>query len=181
MSLEPRAVSLAVTLLVFVAMLLESRLSRSNERALRARGAIEPPDDVYPTMLWAYPASFLAMGLEGALFGPEPGLTTVCGALVFGAGKAIKYWAIASLGPRWTFRVLVLPGAPLVTRGPYAWLRHPNYIGIVGELLGMALLVGAIVTGAVATVGFAFVLRRRITIEERALSLGKKAEYAGKH
>jgi methyltransferase len=166
-------VSALLTTIIFLLMLFESRLSSSNERALRALGAEEPDDDVYATMAWAYPIGFLAMGLEGVWFGPPPRLVVVAGLLVFTAGKAIKYWAIASLGPRWTFRVLVLPRAPLVRRGPYTWLRHPNYVGVMGELVGAALLLGAPFAGTIATIGFAFVLRRRIAIEERALARGK--------
>jgi methyltransferase len=169
-------VVLAVITLIFALMLAESWRSRSNERALRTRGALEPPDDVYRTMAWAYPASFVAMGLEGVLLGPAPAIVVAAGGAIFAAGKAIKYWAIASLGPRWTFRVLVLPGAPLVTRGPYAWLRHPNYVGVVGELLGAALLLGAPVSGALSTVGFGYLLRRRIAVENRALRAPARSE-----
>ena len=160
---------LLVLTIVFVLMLAELWLSRSNERALRAQGAFEPPDDVYRTMAWAYPASFLAMGLEGAIVGPAPEVLFVAGIALFVVAKAIKYWAIASLGPRWTFRVLVPPRAHLVTRGPYAWLRHPNYVGVIGELVGVALLVCAPVTGLIATAGFAHLLRHRIATEDRAL------------
>jgi methyltransferase len=159
----------AAIAVVFLLMLAESRLSRSNEQALRARGALEPADDVYRTMAWAYPASFLAFGVEGTLAGPPPAAVMVSGVLVFAGGKAMKYWAMASLGPRWTFRVLVLPDAPLVTRGPYAWLRHPNYVGVIGELLGVALIAGAAVTGALALLGFGWLLRRRVQVEDRAL------------
>jgi methyltransferase len=166
-------VSVLITTVIFLLMLVESRISRANERALRALGAEEPDDDVYATMMWAYPVGFLAMGLEGVWCGPPSPWVVVAGLLIFVAGKAIKYWAIASLGPRWTFRVLVLPRAPLVQRGPYAWLRHPNYVGVMGELVGAALLLGAPIAGATATIGFAFVLRRRIAIEERALARGK--------
>ena len=56
------------------------------------------------------------------------------------AAKALKFWAIASLGTRWTYKVLVMPGLPLVPTGPYRWLRHPNYVGVVGELVAMALM-----------------------------------------
>lgn len=163
--------SLVIVILAIVAvlMLAELWLSRSNERALRAQGASEPADGVYPTMAWAYPASFLAMGLEGASAGPPSDVVFAAGLAVFVAAKAIKYWAITSLGRRWTFRVLVLPGVPLVTRGPYAWLRHPNYVGVLGELIGVALLVYAPVTGLIATAGFALLLRHRIAIEDRAL------------
>jgi methyltransferase len=155
--------------IVFLLMLAEQRLSRANERSLRAQGAFEPRDDVYRVMAWSYPASFLLMALEGAIVGPPPEIVFAAGVLVFAAAKAIKYWAIASLGPRWTFHVLVLPGAPLVARGPYAWLRHPNYVGVMGELVGVALALGAPVTGIVTSIGFSYLLRQRIAVENRAL------------
>lgn len=160
------AVSLAV---VLVLMLAESLISRRNEQDLRQRGAVEPPGDVYSAMTWAYPAAFVAMAAEGAVFGPPPGLVTVAGALLLGASKALKWWAMASLGPRWAFRVLILPGAPLVTRGPYAVLRHPNYVAVIGELVSMALIVGARVSGPIALLLFSLLLRRRILVENRAL------------
>lgn len=160
------SVSLAAVLLMMGAELI---VSRRHEARLRALGAWEPADDVYATMRWAYPGAFVAMALEGAAAGTEPGATTVVGVVVFAASKLLKLWAIAALGPRWTFRVLVLPAAPLVAHGPYAFVRHPNYIAVVGELLGMALLVGARVTGPLTTVLFSLLLRRRIGVENRAL------------
>ncbi len=160
---------LIVIVVVFVLMLTELAVSRFNERALRTRGASEPADDVYPTMAWAYPASFMAMAIEGAIVGPASDALFGAGLAVFVVGKAIKYWAIASLGRRWTFRVLILRDVPLITSGPYAWLRHPNYVGIIGELVGVALLVCAPITGSIATAVFALLLRHRIAVEDRAL------------
>ena len=162
-------VAVLATLAALLVMLAELLVSRANERKLRAIGAVEPPNDVYRAMAWAYPAAFLAMGLEGAAFGPEPGAATIAGAMVFIAAKALKLWAISSLGPRWTFRVLVLPGAPLVTSGPYRWLRHPNYVAVIGELAGFAILVGARATGLLSLAGFGALLWRRIAVEEQAL------------
>jgi methyltransferase len=150
-------------------MLVEQRVSRANERALRLRGAVEPPRDVFAAMRWAYPAAFIAMALEGAIAGPPPRPWMIAGAAVFAIGKLIKVWAIRSLGPRWTFRVLVLPDAPLVTTGPYAYLRHPNYVGVIGELVGMALFTGARVTGPLAAIAFALLIHARIKVEEEAL------------
>ena len=149
-------------------MLVESAISRRHEAALRARGAVEPAGDVYRTMQWAYPLAFVVMAIEGAIAGPEPGATTVAGVCLMLASKALKFWAIASLGDRWTFKVLVVP-EPLVARGPYAWLRHPNYLAVAGELLSMALLVGARVAGPVATLLFSLLMWRRIRVEDRAL------------
>jgi methyltransferase len=165
------AVPFIAVLAVLLMMLVESQLSRFNERTLRARGAIEPADDVYATMTWVYPACFIAMGIEGALAGRAPGAHTLLGVALFGVAKAVKFWAIATLGPRWTFRVLVLPGAPLVRGGPYAWVRHPNYVAVIGEFVSVAILVGAPLAGILAVVVFGALLRRRIRVEERALGL----------
>lgn len=162
-------VAIVTTLAVFVMMLFEMLLSRHNERLLRARGAVEPADDVYRTMSWAYPACFVAMGVEGALRGGAGWGAMIGGAVLFALSKALKFWAISALGPRWSFRVLVIEGEPLIDSGPYRYLRHPNYVAVAGELVGIALLLGAIVTGVLALLGFGFLMRRRVAIEERAL------------
>jgi methyltransferase len=154
---------------VLLIMAGEAVLSRVNEAGLRRRGAVEPPGDVYRVMQWAYPASFLAMALEGAWRGPATAWMLLGGLAIFGMAKALKLWAIASLGERWSFRVLVLPGRALVASGPYRWIRHPNYLAVLGEILGVALTVRAPVTGLMGLVGFGALLRRRIAIEDRAL------------
>jgi len=160
------AISLVVVLVV---MLGETLLSARNERALRSRGAVEPDGDVYRTMRWAYPVCFVAMAVEGAVRAPAARDTVTAGLVVFALAKALKAWAIAALGPRWTFRVLVVPGTALVANGPYAFIRHPNYLAVLGELAGMALVVWAPVTGLASIVAFGALMLRRIGIEDRAL------------
>ncbi len=155
----------------YIPMLLEARRSWRNERVLRTSGAVEPKGDVYAAMQVAYPACFLLMILEGWMWGRGMGRSFIAGVVVFAAAKALKYWAIGTLGPRWSFRVLVTPGAPLVASGPYRWLRHPNYIGVAGELAGAALMAYAPVTGVLALVLFGALMLARIRIEERALGL----------
>jgi methyltransferase len=168
----PAVAIAALTLLaVLLIMAGEAALSSYNERMLRAQGAVEPPDDVYRTMRWAYPASFAAMTIEGAFIGPAPRDALAIGLAVFGLAKALKISAISALGPRWTFRVLVPPKAPLVTTGPYRILRHPNYLAVMGEIIGVALIVCAPVTGVLAAVGFGWLMWKRARIEERALAL----------
>jgi methyltransferase len=159
---------------VLLMMLGELWLSRSNERWMFAHGAVAPPDPVYATMRWAYPGAFVAMAIEGVLSDPAIGPAMLAGAVVLLVAKAIKFWAIAALGRRWTYRVLVLPGAPLVSGGPYRFVRHPNYVGVVGELIAMALLSGARITGAIAVLGFGWLLVRRIGAEERALGVSAR-------
>jgi methyltransferase len=76
------------------------------------------------------------------------------------------------LGCRWTYKVLVLPEALLVTRGPYAFVRHPNYIAVLGELAGVALMMQARVSGPLATLVFGMLMWRRVVAEEKALGIG---------
>jgi methyltransferase len=109
------------------------------------------------------------MAVEGALAGAAPLPFVLIGVLVFAVAKLFKVWAIMTLGERWTYRVLVLPRTPLVTAGPYRFVRHPNYVGVVGELVGMALITGARVTGPIGIVFFSWLLIRRIRAEDRAL------------
>jgi len=88
---------------------------------------------------------------------------------VFLAAKLLKWWAILSLGRLWSFHVLVLPGAPLVQGGPYRLLRHPNYVGLMGEIAGVALMMRAPFTGVASAVAFGALLVARIRVEERML------------
>ena len=165
-------------IVVFVPMLVEARRAARNERAQRQRGGVEPPGDVYALMRVAYPGAFLLMIGEGLWrhAWDEPRLTMptmlpmlLVGLALFVAAKALKWWAIVTLGPCWTFRVVVVPGAPRVVGGPYAYLRHPNYVAVVLELAAVALMSGARVSGPVATLAFGVLMMKRMSVEERAL------------
>ena len=83
----------------------------------------------------------------------------------------MKYWAIATLGARWTFRVLVPPHSTRITDGPYRFLRHPNYVGVAGELAGMALMAQAPLAGIASIAGFGALMILRIRVEERELRM----------
>jgi methyltransferase len=158
--------------IAFVPMLIEAWRSAANERELRAAGAREPPGDVYAVMQIAYPACFAAMILEAWLRGRDwPVPTAAAGFLIFAGSKALKYWAVLTLGSRWTFRVLVPPEAGRTTAGPYRFLRHPNYAGVLGELIGFALLASSPVAGLASVVCFGLLILARIRVEERALGI----------
>ena len=159
----------AVILILFGPMLIEARRAARNERRQIASGGVEPPDDVYALMRVAYPGLFAAMAAEQALRGAPSAPWIAAGLCLFVAAKAVKWWAIVTLGRFWTFRVIVVPGAALVRGGPYRFLRHPNYVGVVGELLGAACFTGAAVSGALSVVLFGSLLKRRIAVENRAL------------
>jgi methyltransferase len=168
------AVAAVTTLASLLIMGGEAVLSSMNERHLRARGAIEPEGDVIGRMRWAYPAAFIAMGIEGALSGPSPRGVLTAGLAMFGLAKALKAWAISALGPKWSYRVLVVPGDPLVTTGPYRFLSHPNYLAVVGEILSVAAIVWAPITGILSATGFGWLMILRMKVEDRALGRGAK-------
>lgn len=162
----------AIALLIFVPMLVEAARAARNERAQHARGGVEPQDDVYNIMRIVYPSAFLAMLAERAVRAASSTGSTavfVLGVVVFAASKIIKWSAIVALGRSWTFRVIVVPGDALVARGPYRYFRHPNYVGVMGELGGAALMTRALLIGPIAILVFAVLLHKRIAVEERAL------------
>ena len=157
--------------IAFVPMVFEAHRSKRHERALRAAGAVEPHGDVYAVMRVAYPLCFLVPIVEGAVRGRGLSAFVIGGGVVFALAKALKYWAIATLGPRWTFRVLVPRSSRRTVSGPYRFLRHPNYVAVLGELAGIALMAQAPVTGPLALTFFAALMLLRIRVEERALGV----------
>ena len=167
-------IAAATVIAVMLIMAGEFALSAFNERLLRARGAVEPPGDVIHVMQWVYPGCFVAMGIEGALTGPAPRDIMMYGLALFGLSKALKIWAISTLGSRWTFRVLVPPGEPLVTSGPYRLIPHPNYLAVAGEILSVAAIVWAPITGVLSALVFGWLMIARIRVEDRALGRSPK-------
>lgn len=164
----------ALFAVVFAFMLVEARRAAANERAQRARGGVEPPGDVYGLMQVMYPASFLLMLAEGAWRGAPPQPIFVAGAALFAIAKALKWWAILSLGPFWTFRVIVVPGTRRIASGPYRFVPHPNYVAVVGEFIAVAMMTGATISGPLALLAFAVLIVKRIAVEERALRLSTR-------
>lgn len=163
-------VQIFVLAAIFGLMAAEWRVSTRHEARLTELGATEPPEPQYFLMAVAYPLSFLLMGVEAWWRHAGIGAAFVAGALLFVAAKALKFWAIGSLGERWTFRVRVLPGAPLVTTGPYKYIAHPNYVAVAGELVATSLMMAAFVAGPVMTAVFCVLMWRRIQFEEHALA-----------
>lgn len=160
----------ATLAVVLVPMVIEARRSRRNERALRARGAVEAPSDVYSVMRIVYPLAFIVPAVEGWMRAAVPAAVWAGGIVLFAAAKGLKYWAMAALGERWSFRVLVLRGAPLVHSGPYRVMKHPNYAAVAGEIAGCALMTGGFFSGIALLAVFGWLMARRVRVEERALA-----------
>ena len=139
-------------------------LSNRNTRRLLARGAIEHAPGHYPLIV-AVHASWLA-----ALWWLAPRRPVDAFWLAFFVLIELgRIWVLASLRNRWTTRIIVLPGAQLVRRGPYRWINHPNYWVVTGEIAVLPLVFGLWKTALVFSILNAAVLAVRITRENRAL------------
>ncbi|WP_412079151.1 isoprenylcysteine carboxyl methyltransferase family protein [Streptomyces xanthophaeus] len=136
-----------------------------------ARGGREHGRGHYPAMVALHSALLVGCAVEPwALdrpFLPALGWPALALAL---AAQGLRWWCIATLGPRWNTRVLVVPGLPLVERGPYRLLRHPNYVAVVVEGAALPLVHGAWLTALGFTVLNLLLLRVRIGCEETALT-----------
>ncbi len=154
---------------ISVQRVLELVLARRNERKARARGAVERGQGHYPVIVGLHSLWVASTLVEGLVRGPEPPSLWPLALLLFLLVQPLRYWAIFSLGPYWNTKILVVPGARLVARGPYRYVSHPNYVVVVVEILAFPLIFGAWATALVFTVLNAAVLYVRIREENRAL------------
>ncbi len=150
--------------LVTLQRLGELVIASSNTRYLRALGAVEFGRAHYPAMV-ALHASWLA-ALWLSVGGRAVNLPLLG---LFMLLQALRVWVLASLGRRWTTRIIVLPGAPLVTGGPFRFLRHPNYCVVVGEIAVLPLVFGLIWIAVAFTLLNAAMLWVRIASEASAI------------
>jgi len=157
----------ALPILGFVTLqrLAELWFSARNEKRLRARGAYEAGAAHYPLMVLLH-----ALWLAGLwiLAWPRPANWWLVGA--YAVLQLMRVWVIASLGARWTTRIIVLPGAPLVQAGPYRFLKHPNYLVVAIEIALLPLVFGLLAYAAIFSLANAAILIWRIRAEDRALA-----------
>ncbi|MGO7587575.1 isoprenylcysteine carboxyl methyltransferase family protein [Rhizobium leguminosarum] len=156
----------SIALLAFVTLqrLGELVLARRNTAALLAKGAREVAPEHYPVMValhagWIIGLWLTAPGRPVALFW----------FLVFMGLQLLRLWVLATLKDRWTTRILILPGAPLVRSGPYRLLRHPNYAIVVGEIAVLPLAFGLPLYAIVFSLLNALILHVRVKAENAAL------------
>ena len=157
----------------------ELLISTRNARRSLAAGGVEAGRGHYPVMV-LFHAGFLAACAVEPLLRPRawPAAASL-GALGLALlAMALRWWAVATLGGRWSTRIIVRPGQALVTGGPYRYLRHPNYLAVALELLAVPLIGGALLTTAVATLGNLLLLAVRVRAEEVALGI-RPASAAG--
>ena len=159
--------SLASLILALVTLqrLGELVLARRNTARLRARGAIEIGARHYPLLVSVHAAWLIALWTWGR--DQDVNLAALS---VFVVLQGLRLWILATLGSRWTTRIIVLPGEPLVVSGPYRYLSHPNYAVVAGEIALLPMALHLPVLALVFTALNAAVLWIRIRAEARALS-----------
>lgn len=165
---------LVVVLLVAAQRLAELAVARRNTARLLAQGAVEHGARHYPLIVLLHAAWLASLPLVvPAGRWPDPWLLGL-----FVLLQPLRVWVIASLGGRWTTRVIVSPGLPPLRRGPYRWLRHPNYLIVAAEIALLPLAFGAWALALVFSVLNAIVLLGiRIPCESRALSASAMEEH----
>jgi methyltransferase len=145
-------------------------LSVRNARWAFAHGGVETGQSLYPWMVAMHVALLGGALAEVHLLDRDPAPAWVWSMLVVViAAQALRWWCITTLGRQWNTRVIVVPGMPLVARGPYRLIRHPNYVAVVIEGVALPLMGGAWITAVLFTAANAVVLAVRIRTEDAAL------------
>jgi methyltransferase len=160
--------------LVAVQRLAEVAYAERNTRALIARGAREAGRGHYPLIVLLHAAWLVAI----LMMLPEVRVIFWLPLVLFLLLQAARVWVIATLGPYWTTRIITLDEAPLVRRGPYRFVRHPNYLIVAGEILLLPLALGEWQVAAVFTLLNGAMLAWRIRAEDAALT-ARRARPAG--
>jgi methyltransferase len=157
--------AVALLLLVTLQRIAELVLAQRNTRRLLAAGAFEAAPGHYPVIVALHGAWLAGLWILAPTHAPDIILTAVYGVLQLG-----RVWVLTTLGERWTTRIIILPGAPLVRAGPYRFLDHPNYWVVAAEILILPCVFGLTLFALVFTLLNAAILTVRIRAEDSALS-----------
>ncbi len=155
-----------ILFLVAAQRLIEIAYAERNTRALLARGAVEVGRAHYPLIVTLHAAWLLMI----VLLLPPDATIHWWALILFVALQLARVWVIATLGPYWTTRIITLEAAPLVRKGPYRFVRHPNYLVVTGEIAVLPLAFGEVGVAIVFTILNAAVLAWRIHQEDSALA-----------
>ncbi|MDQ0429735.1 methyltransferase [Planomicrobium stackebrandtii] len=155
---------------VVLQRLLEVVYARFNEKAMRKQGAIEFGAEHYKWIVLLHVLFFVSLIIETWVSGTGLGTGWQIFLVIFAIAQLLRFWALTSLGRFWNTKILILPGADLVKKGPYRWLPHPNYLVVAMEIAALPLIFGAWRTALIFSIANALLLLLvRIPAEEKAL------------
>ncbi len=147
----------------------EMAVARQNEQKVKQQGAMEFGESHYPYMIIMHILFFLSLMAEVLLMNKQPSSWWIAIAVAITTVQAVRYWALCSLGSYWNTKILVVTGAELVKKGPYKWMKHPNYTVVILEIVLIPLLYQAYVTMCLFSILNAAMLTVRIRTEDKAL------------
>lgn len=155
--------------LLIVQRLSELRIAKNNEKWLKANGGFEVGNEHYKYIVVVHLLFFLSLILEVSLLNKTVSSLWPVFLLFFMLAQALRIWSLLSLGRFWNTKIIVVPNVNIISKGPYKWIRHPNYLVVVIELLVIPLIFNAFWTAVIFSFLNMIVLSIRIPIEENAL------------
>jgi methyltransferase len=161
-----------IALLIFVGLerLIEVGISNRNQRKMKEHGAQKIPEPVYPWLVLFHAMVLIAAGLEVLLLHrPLIPALALSMAIVFVLSNVLRWWVIRLLGGLWNVQIMDSSRLGVVTSGPYRWIRHPNYVGVVLEVFSLPMIHTAWITAICGTLGYLEILRHRIRMEDGVL------------
>jgi methyltransferase len=159
--------------LVTAERIAELIFARRNTAARMAKGAVEVAPEHYPAIVLMHALWLISLWVFGASRMIDPAWLAI-----FLSLQVLRVWTLITLGPRWTTRIIVLPGSPLVSNGPYRFVSHPNYLVVVGEIAALPLCLGLPWIALIFSAANAILLSIRIRAETIALTGSRLVERA---
>lgn len=154
---------------IILQRVIELWIAKRNERELKQNGAIEFGIEHYPWMVLLHTGFFTVLIIEVVTLNRELSTLWMLWVTLFALAQIGRMWVIQTLGKHWNTKIIVLPNSEVVVRGPYKYVKHPNYVIVATEIIVISLLFNAIITGVIFSLLNAWMMSIRIPIEEQAL------------
>lgn len=161
---------LIIISIVIIQRLIELFVAKRNEKWMLSQGAFEAGAAHYPVMVAMHITFFASLLIEVTVFDRPLSPIWLLFLIVFILAQAFRVWCLYSLGKFWNTKIIILPGANVIQKGPYRFIRHPNYVVVAIELLVLPLLFSAYFTAVIFTLLNIGMLSIRIPVEEKALN-----------
>jgi len=158
---------LALLVLVGIGRLAELGISRRNQHRLAAQGAHKVPEPHFRWMVLLHGAVLIGAGSE-VLFLHRPLIPSLAGSMLvlFILANLLRWWVVHALAGHWNVELMDASHIKVVSSGPYRWVRHPNYVGVVAEVFSLPMIHTAWITAIAGTLGYVVILGRRLRLED---------------
>lgn len=155
--------------IVILQRIVELLVAKHNEKWMKSQGAFEAGASHYPFMVAMHSSFFIVLIIEVVVFNRPLSSVWPFFLSIFLLAQFLRIWCLTSLGKYWNTKIIVLPNAHVIRKGPYKWIRHPNYVIVATELLVLPLLFSAYFTATLFTILNIWMMSVRIPAEEQAL------------